>query len=130
MIVVDASVVIEVVLARPDAVWIGNRILAIDESLHAPHLLYLEVLHALRRYCQIGQLELPRASQAIAYLADFPLTRHPHRLYLSRIWELRNNMTAYDASYIALAEALDAPFLTRDKRLASAPGHRAEIELI
>lgn len=63
-------------------------------------------------------------------LADFPLTRYPHDLFLLRIWELRHNVTAYDAAYIALAEALDAPLLTRDAKLASAAGHHANIEFV
>jgi len=66
----------------------------------------------------------------VADLADFPLRRYPHDLLLPRIWDLRNNLTAYDATYVALAEALDAPLLTRDRRLAAAAGHRAQIELV
>ncbi|RED36140.1 hypothetical protein BJ123_10873 [Rhodopseudomonas thermotolerans] len=67
---------------------------------------------------------------ALADLADFPLQRHPHEFLLPRIWQLRNNLTAYDATYVALAEVLEAPLLTRDKRLAGAAGHRAQIELV
>jgi predicted nucleic acid-binding protein len=63
-------------------------------------------------------------------LADLPLRRYPHDFLLPRIWDLRNNLTAYDAAYVALAEALDAPLLTRDRRLAAAAGHRAQIELV
>lgn len=70
-----------------------------------------------------------RGRDALADLADFPLQRYPHDLLLPRVWELRNNLTAYDAVYIALAEALGAPLLTRDQRLAGAAGHRAQIEL-
>ena len=67
---------------------------------------------------------------ALSDLADFPLHRYGHEFMLPRIWELRDNLTAYDAAYVALAEALDAPLLTRDARLAAAPGHRARIEVV
>jgi predicted nucleic acid-binding protein len=80
---------------------------------------------------------MPRMGKSIAsaelwhspILADLSLRRYPHDFLLPRIWELRNNLTAYDAAYVALAEALDAPLLTRDKRLAAAAGHHAQIEL-
>lgn len=71
-----------------------------------------------------------RAQQALSDLADLPISRYPHDLFLFRIWQLRQNLTAYDAAYVALAEALSAPLLTRDARLASAPGHRARVELL
>ena len=70
------------------------------------------------------------ARMALADLADFPLHRYPHDVLLQRVWDLRNDFTAYDAMYVALAEALDAPLLTRDKRLAATPGHHARIDLI
>jgi predicted nucleic acid-binding protein len=63
-------------------------------------------------------------------LTDFPIVRHPHDLFLGRIWELRHGMTAYDAAYIALAESLPAPLITRDRKLPSATGHRAEVEVV
>ena len=87
-----------------------------------------------RRFCARirGPVNLIRLGglQALEDLVDFPLTRYPHDLFLLRIWELRHNVTAYDAAYIALAEALGAPLLTRDAALASAPGNRARTELI
>jgi predicted nucleic acid-binding protein len=70
------------------------------------------------------------ASAALDDLADFLLTRYPHDFLMPRIWELRDNPTAYDAAYVALAEALDAPLLTRDRKLAASPGHRARVELL
>lgn len=84
----------------------------------------------VRRYAANGEIDAERGRLALIDLAEFPLQRYPHTLLLPRIWELRNNLTAYDAAYVALAEALDAPLLTRDQRLANAAGTRARIELI
>ncbi len=130
MIVADASIVIEALLNTPSGQIIARRLFAEGETLHAPHLLDLEVAQVLRRYALAGNLDPIRGGQALEDFADFSLTRYPHDLFLWRIWELRNGMTAYDAAYIALAEALDAPLLTRDAALARASGHRARIELI
>ena len=84
----------------------------------------------LRRYAAAGEIDQDRGRAALQDLADFPLRRYPHDLLLPRIWALRHNVTAYDAAYVALAEALDAPLLTRDRRLAAASGHRARIEVV
>lgn len=130
MIVIDASAMLEVLLVTPVALGIEDRIFAPDETLHAPHLLDLEIAQVLRRYCHIGDLEPKRAEEALADLAILGVTRYPHDMFVPRIWELRHNVTAYDASYIALAEELSAPLLTRDQRLAAAPGHQAVIEVI
>lgn len=130
MIVVDASAVLEVLLRTPAGPRIAERLFAEDETLHAPHLLDVEVAQVLRRYTRAGELNSARGLQALEDLADFPLTRYPHDLFLPRIWELRHNLTAYDAAYVALAEALAAPLLTRDAALASAAGQHARIELI
>ena len=130
MIVVDASALIEVLLNTPSGSRITQRLFDGQETLHAPCLLDIEVAQVLRRYALAGELNATRGLQAIEDLSDFPLTRYPHDLFLSRIWELRHNVTAYDAAYIALAEALDAPLLTRDARLASATGHNAIVEFI
>ena len=130
MIVVDASALIEVLLNTPSGSRITQRLFEGQETLHAPCLLDIEVVQVLRRYALAGELNATRGLQAIEDLSDFPLTRYPHDLFLPRIWELRHNVTAYDAAYIALAEALDAPLLTRDARLASAAGHHATIEFV
>jgi predicted nucleic acid-binding protein len=129
VIVVDASVVVDLVLARLPG-DVVDRLLGEEESVHAPHLLDVEVAQVLRRYVRSGQIGEARGAEAITDLGDLRTERHPHDPFLSRIWELRHNLTAYDAVYVALAEALAAPLLTRDGRLANAPGHRAEIELI
>ena len=130
MIVVDASAMLEALLRTPAAAAVAERLFEPGETLHAPHLIDLEVAQVLRRYAATGQVGAVRCRAALDYLADFPLNRYPHALLLPRIWELRANLTAYDAAYVALAEALEAPLLTRDERLAAAPGHRARIEVV
>jgi predicted nucleic acid-binding protein len=130
LIVVDASAVIEVLLGTPAATRVAERLFDGGETLHAPHLLDVETAQVLRRYALAGALGAERGVEALEDLADFPITRYPHQPFLFRIWELRNNVTAYDAAYIALAEALDATLVTRDAKLASAAGHRARIELL
>ena len=130
MIVVDASALLELLLATPAAEKVSRRILRPAETLHVPHLLDLEVVQVLRGYSRRGELTESRASEAVADLLDFPLTRYPHDLFVDRIWSLRANLTAYDAAYVALAESLPAPLITRDTRLAKAAGHTARIELV
>ncbi len=129
MIVLDASVVLELVLATGAAPRIAGRVLDPSESLHAPHLLDVEVAQAVRRYCSSGDVSPRTGRDALSDLLDLPITRHPHGPLLSRIWELRRSITAYDAAYVALAEALDAPLLTCDGKLARSHGHRARILL-
>lgn len=130
MIVVDASVILDVLLRTAAGQAIGDRLLAEGQLLCAPHLLDVEVVQVLRRYAAAGQLDSARGREAIQDLTDLPIERYPHDLLLPRIWELRANLTAYDAAYVALAEVLDATLVTRDKRLGNAPGHRASIELV
>ena len=130
MIVVDSSAIIEVLLRSQAGLEIEKRIFSPHETLYAPHLLDLEVAQVLRRYCSLGEMVSERGREALEDLVDLPINRYPHNAFLPRIWELRHNMTAYDAVYIALAETLPAPLITRDTRLASAPGHTATIELI
>lgn len=130
MIVVDASAVLEVLLRTQRAGAVEDRLFASGQTLHVPHLLDVEVAQVIRRYAANGNINGERGRAALADLADFPLQRYPHDFLLPRIWMLRNNLTAYDATYVALAEALDTPLLTRDRRLAAAAGHRVQIELI
>jgi predicted nucleic acid-binding protein len=129
VIVIDASALLEVLLRTPAAGPVERRLFAPGETLHAPHLLDVEVAQVIRRYAARGEIDGARGGAALADLADFPLRRYPHDFLLTRIWDLRNNLTAYDAAYVALAEALDAPLVTRDARLAAAAGHGARVEL-
>lgn len=129
MIVVDGSAMLEVLLGTETGSRIEDRLLSRGESLHAPHLLDVEVAQVLRRYAAAGELTPERGREALIDLADFPVYRYPHDVLLPRIWELRHNVTAYDAAYVALAEALAAPLVTGDARLGSAPGHAAKIEV-
>jgi predicted nucleic acid-binding protein len=122
--------VLEVLFRSEVGLEIESRIFTPREVLYAPHLIDLEVAQVLRRYCNSNEMTPERGREALEDLAELPINRYPHDLFLRRIWELRNNMTAYDAAYVALAEALPAPLLTRDGRLASAPAHEAFIELI
>ena len=130
MIVIDASAIIEVLLNTPASGKVNERLFAGPDTLHAPHLLDLEVAQVLRRYTISGEMSVERSEQALEDLADLPLNRYPHDIFLRRIWSLRRNLTAYDAAYLALAEALDAPLITRDAALARVPGHRARVEVI
>ena len=127
MIVADASALLEVLLNMPAASGIRVQLFAEGQTIHAPHLLDLEILQALRRYDRTAAMGSLRAEQSLRAYADMRIRRYPHRILSRRIWELRHNFTAYDAAYIALAEALDAPLLTRDRALASGAGHRAKI---
>ncbi len=122
MTVLDASAAICVLLNRPleRAGALQQRLLG--EALQAPHLIDLEVLQALRRFVFSGSLPADRAREALTDLAQFRLTRYPHYPFLERVWQLRHNLTAYDAAYVALAEFLDAPLLTLDARMARAGG--------
>lgn len=129
MIVVDASALLELVLATRRAEKLGARVLASDERLHAPHLIDLEIAQALRRLIQLREITAERAQQALDDFDALAIERHPHRELLPRIWQLRESMTAYDGAYVALAEALDTALLTCDTKLGRAHGHRARIEV-
>jgi predicted nucleic acid-binding protein len=130
VIVVDASAAVEALLNLPHAAAVRSRIFASGETLHGPYLLDVEVAHVVRRRTLTGVISARRGREAIEDLVALPLRRYPHLALLPRVWELRNNLTAYDATYVALAELLGAPLITRDGALASAAGHRARIELV
>jgi predicted nucleic acid-binding protein len=98
--------------------------------LHAPHLLSVEVAPVLRRYAAAGAIGAAVAADALIDLAVLDIERYEHEPFLGRVWELRENLTAYDAVYVALAETLAAPLLTFDARLAASPVHHATIELL
>lgn len=129
MIVLDASAVVEWLLQTTAGQRIQNRVRLHSESLHVPHLLDVEVAHVLRRLARTGAVAPNRADQAMQDLLDLGLTRYPHTALLPRVWRYRHTFSACDATYVALAEALGAVLVTRDRRLASAVGHGIRIEL-
>jgi predicted nucleic acid-binding protein len=130
VIVPDASVIVEVLLRTEAAHRIESRLFDSSESLHAPHLLDVEVAQVIRRYVLRGDVPPHRGERMLELVSRFPMARYSHEPLLRRMWTLRANLTAYDAAYVALAEGLRATLVTRDDRLAAAPGHRATIELI
>lgn len=130
MIVLDASAAVEFLLGTAVGERVATRTRAEGETLHAPYLLDVEVAHALRRQVARGELPVERGREALEDLADLALERYPHAPLLGRMWELRSRLTAYDATYVALAEELDAPLVTRDARLARAGGHGARVQVI
>jgi predicted nucleic acid-binding protein len=130
LIVLDASAVIEWLLNRPVGARVATRVSAADGAAYAPHLLDVEVAQVLRRYALARELNVERAAAALADFTALRLNRVAHDVLLTRIWELRDSLSAYDAAYVALAEALDAPLLTCDAKLARSHGHDAQIELL
>ncbi len=130
MIVVDASAVLEVLLRGSAAGAVEGRLFAPDEALHAPHLIDLEIVQVLRRHVLAGAMTAKQGAEALDVWRGFPLRRWTHEALLARAWALRETLTAYDAAYVALAEALDAPLLTTDSKLARAAGHGARVEVV
>lgn len=130
MIVVDASVVVELLLGGERAEAVLPWVRAEEGELHAPGLLDVEVLHALHRLVALGTTEPARGRAAVEILQDLPVARHPERPLLPRLWQLRENLSAYDATYVALAEAIGCPLLTGDASLASAPAIPVRVELL
>jgi predicted nucleic acid-binding protein len=129
VIVLDACAAIDWLLQTAAGQRIETRIYSRSESLHAPHLLDLEVAQVLRRLVREGAVSSPRADQAIQDFLDLRLARYPHFAFLPRIWRLRDNFSAYDAAYVALTEKLGATLITRDARLASACARVVSAEL-
>ena len=130
MIVVDASALLEFLLQTSLGARVEARLFRQEDELHAPHLLDVEITQGLRRLVRTGEVSSGRADEAIADLTDLDLHRHPHLDLLGRAWKLRDNISAYDAMYVALAGAIEATMVTCDGPLAKAPGHRARIEVI
>jgi predicted nucleic acid-binding protein len=130
VIVVDASAMIEVLLQTPAAAAVEAKLYQAGQTLHAPHLIDVEVAQVLRRYAATNQVDARRCEIALHDWLAFPVHRHAHDVLLPRSWQLRANVTMYDGVYIALAEALAAPLVTRDARLGGAPGHSAVIDVV
>lgn len=130
MIVVDASALLEFLLQTPLGIRVEARIFRDGDELHVPHLADVEIVQALRRLVRTGDVSAARAADAIDDLTDLDVHRHAHVDLLGRAWKLRENISAYDAVYVALAEAIQAPIVTCDGPLANAPGHRTRIEVI
>jgi predicted nucleic acid-binding protein len=127
VLVVDTSALLEALVARDRPAGLLERLASDD--LGAPHLLDVEVLSGLRRLVATGQLSDDRANDARGDFAAMPIVRYPHGALSDRAWELRHNLTAHDAVYVALAEVLDIPLVTCDRKLGTAPGHRATVEV-
>jgi predicted nucleic acid-binding protein len=130
VIVLDASAAIEWLFQSPVGRKIDRRMFGASESLHAPHLIDVEVAQVLRRYVRDKTITAQRGQEALEDLRDLPLSRYPHDFLIPRIWELRATLTAYDAVYVALAELLGATLLTCDGKIASAPGHDAKVVVL
>lgn len=130
MIVLDASAIVELLVGTARGRAVAARIADPALGLHVPHLADVEVAQALRRYEREGELEADEAASAIDHLGQLDLERHSHEPLLRRVWALREDLTAYDAVYVALAEALDTKVLTCDGRLARAPGLARRVELV
>ncbi len=130
MIVIDASALLEILLQTPRAEKLMQRALDPKERMHAPQLLDIEVTQVLRRMTQRKELPVGRAEQALEDFTHIVIERHDHQSLIPRIWELCDSVSAYDGAYVALAEALSAPLLTCDGKLARAPGLQISVELI
>lgn len=129
MIVLDASAVVAMLLRLRQADRLMDRVFADGESLHAPHLVDVEVSQVIRRYWRAGDITATRGNEALRDLADLPIERYTHEPLIDRIWQLRHNATAYDAAYVALAEGLGAILVTLDSALARMPGARVQVEV-
>jgi predicted nucleic acid-binding protein len=130
LIVVDASAVLELLLRTEKGVRVQERMLDSGESLHAPHLIDIEVSQTLRRLVILKEITAARGKQALEDHVALHIKRAEHKVLLERVWSLRDSITAYDAAYVVLAEILDCPLITCDAKLARSHGHKARMELI
>ncbi|MGJ3231501.1 MAG: type II toxin-antitoxin system VapC family toxin [Oceanicaulis sp.] len=130
MIVIDASVGIDLFIRSDAAVAIRNRIDRAGRAMAAPEVFDLEILQTLRRFERNRLITPERSARALDVFRHAPIERYTHRLLAARIWALRENLTAYDAAYFALSEALEAPLWTRDAKFAGVPGHGAQVEIL
>lgn len=127
MLVVDTSAILGALAGRPLDADLSAR-LSEDGDLHAPYLIDVEMLHALRQLVSAGHLSEDRAEDVRTDFGELTIVRYPHQPLADRAWALRHNLTAYDAVFVALAEALEVPLVTCDRKLATAPGHSASVE--
>jgi predicted nucleic acid-binding protein len=133
VLVVDASALTELILGRPAGGGVGEQLVHHRFAVHAPHLIDAQVLSALRRLVDSGETNVERAGEAIADLQHLPIERYPHDILVARIWQLRENFSAYDASYVALAEGVadePVPLLTADGRLARAVDDHTDVPVL
>jgi predicted nucleic acid-binding protein len=126
VIVLDSAAAVDYLLTRTTGAWVDEQLRDAD-SVHAPHILDVEVVGALRKRVQLGDVTTARAEAALSDFRQLRVTRYPHRPFLERMWELRQNLRASDAVFIALAQVLALPLVTTDLRLARAPGLDIEI---
>jgi predicted nucleic acid-binding protein len=130
LIVIDASAVLELLLRTDKGIKVQGRALVSRETLHAPHLIDIEVTQALRRLVQLKEISAARGKQAVEDHIALNIKHAGHREFLGRVWALRDSVTAYDAAYVVLAEVLDAPLITCDAKLARSHGHEVHVELV
>jgi predicted nucleic acid-binding protein len=130
VIVLDASTLVELLLGTEHGRRVAARIADPALGLHVPHLADIEVAQTLRRHVRDREIDHASATAALDHLHALDLERHAHEPLLDRVWELRQNLPAYDAVYIALAEVLDTIVLSCDRRLARAPGMSGRVDLI
>ncbi|MDE0406519.1 MAG: type II toxin-antitoxin system VapC family toxin [Alphaproteobacteria bacterium] len=128
--VLDASGVVELLLGTDSGKRLDARLRVETEGVHVPHLIDAEIAQALRRLVLRGLLDARSGALALRRWREFDVERYPHGPLLDRVWELRANATAYDATYLALAETLSMVFVTGDRRLAGVPGVRTAIEVL
>lgn len=130
MIVMDASAALEYLLDTDAGREVSRLMASRAPTVHSPHLIDLEVTSAVRRLVLKGAVDADRGQQAIEQMAGLDIQRYSHQTLLPRVWALRANLSAYDASYVALAEALDAPLFTCDAKLAASSAGTAEIQMV
>lgn len=130
MIVLDASAIVELLLGSSQGMRVADELTDESTSVHVPHLADVEVARALRRLVAARRVDDTVAGKAVDELQNLPLVRHGHDVLLDRIWAMRKGVSAYDATYLALAEVLGATLVTCDRRLAKASGPHVTVSVI